>query len=135
MGIDSIGKKGPPTPPAGGNGAGHSAGSRRAEGAEPQRPFEVSRTGPVAGPPRETAAQAVRASPATALDRLRAGEIDVNGYVDIKVEEATTHLRALPPSQLEQVRAALRDRMASDPALIELVRTATGSVPRPPSDE
>jgi hypothetical protein len=135
MGIDSIGKKGPPAPPPGDAAPGRSAGSHRAEG-ETSRPFEVAKkAGPVAGQaPAATAVQHVQTTP-TALERLRAGEIDVHGYVDLKVDEATRPLAALPPSQLEQVRAALRERIASDPALVELVRTATGSVPQPPADE
>jgi hypothetical protein len=122
MGIDSIGKKGPPVPPM----PGEVGGPARSTGAS--RPFEVSK-GALAAE-----AGAVEA-PRTALERLRAGEIDVNGYVDIKVHEATAHLAVLPPAQLEEVRAALRERMASDPALVDLVRTATGAVPQPPPDE
>jgi uncharacterized protein (DUF2342 family) len=122
MGIDSIGKKGPPSPPlpAGVGGASHATAVGR--------PFEVP------GSQGAAKAETVEA-PRTALDRLRAGEIDVNGYVDIKVNEATSHLAALPPAELEQVRRALRDRMAGDPTLVELVRTATGSVPQPSTDE
>ena len=122
MGIDGIGKKGPPAPPTAGDvgGAARSAGTGR--------PFEVS-----GGAPAQKAGAAEAASPA--LERLRAGEIDVNGYVDMKVHEATAHLAALPPAQLEEVRAALRERMASDPALVDLVRKATGAVPQPPPDE
>jgi uncharacterized protein (DUF2342 family) len=123
MGIDSIGKKGPPSPPL-------PSGVAGASHATPVgRPFEVpgvqgaGKVDPVEAPPR------------TALDRLRAGEIDVNGYVDIKVNEATSHLAALPPAELEQVRRALRDRMAGDPTLVDLVRTATGAVPQPSTDE
>ena len=59
----------------------------------------------------------------------------MNGYVDLKVHEATAHLKALPPAELEQLRAALRDRLASDPGLVDLVRAATGAVPKPPTDD
>lgn len=128
MGIDSIGKKGPPAPPPPtGKGV---EGASRAGGAG--RPFEVS----AAAPGVESAAKAGAVeAPRTALERLRAGEIDVNGYVDIKVHEATTHLAALPPAELERVRSSLRDRMASDPMLVDLVRTATGAVPQPSADD
>lgn len=122
MGIDSIGKKGPPVPPAGGE----VGGPARSTGTG--RPFEVSKPAPTA------AAGAVEAS-RTALERLRAGEIDVNGYVDMKVQEATAHLGALPPARLAEVQAALRERMAADPALVDLVRKATGAVPQPPADD
>jgi hypothetical protein len=123
MGIDSIGKK-PPSPPlpatTGAGGVSH--------GASVGRPFEVSG---VQGAGKVDAVEA----PRTALERLRAGDIDVNGYVDIKVNEATSHLAALPPAELDRVRSALRDRMAGDPMLVDLVRTATGSIPRTSTDE
>jgi len=122
MGIDSIGKKGPPTPPS----PADIQGPARAP--EATRPFEVSKTTPA---PQAGAVEA----PRTAMERLRAGEIDVNGYVEVKVHEATAHLAALPPAELEQLRSALRDRLGSDPGLVELVRKATGAVPRPPPDD
>jgi hypothetical protein len=122
MGIDGIGKKGPPTPPPPAGSAGP------ARPAEATRPFEVSKSAPA------PAAAQVEA-PRTAMERLRAGEIDVHGYVELKVHEATAHLEALPPAELESLRSALRDRLASDPGLVELVRKATGAVPQPPSDD
>jgi hypothetical protein len=120
MGIDGIGSKGPPAPPAPPGGKDGPAGATRAPDAG--RAFEVNR--PAA--PAEVSRGA--------LERLRAGEIDVNGYVDAKVHEATAHLGVLPPARLEEIRAALRDRMTSDPALAELLRTATSHVPAPSDD-
>ena len=122
MGIDSIGKKGPPAPPTTG------AAPGAARPAEATRPFHVDQASPSAqaGPVE---------APRTALDRLRAGEIDVKGYVDIKVNEATAHLAGLPPADLEHVRQSLRLRLSTDPGLVDLVRTATGSVPPAPTDE
>jgi uncharacterized protein (DUF2342 family) len=127
MGIDSIGKKGPPAPPPPTTGKGVEGASRAS------RPFEAPATA-TSGAEGAAKAGSVEA-PRTALERLRAGEIDVNGYVDIKVHEATTHLSALPPAELEQIRSSLRDRMAGDPTLVDLVRTATGSVPQPSTDD
>jgi hypothetical protein len=122
MGIDSIGKKGPPAPPPSGDvqSAAPSPGATRA--------FEVS---PAAPAPHAAAVEA----PHPALERFRAGEIDLDGYVDMKVHEATAHLAALPAGELEQLRSALRDRLAGDPGLVELVRKATGAVPQPQSDD
>jgi hypothetical protein len=122
MGIDGIGKKGPPAPPA----PGPVGGAQRAN--ETGRAFEVPRSGSPAPAP------AVEAS-RTALDRLRAGEIDVEGYVDAKTTEATAHLGALPAGRLAEIRAALRDRMVSDPTLADLLRTAAGNVPAPSGDD
>ena len=122
MGIDSIGKTGPPTPPP----SGDVQSSARSPGAT--RAFEVSPAEPA---PQAGAVEASR----PALERLRTGEIDVNGYVDMKVHEATAHLAALPAGELEQLRSALRDRLAGDPGLVELVRKATGAVPELQSDD
>ncbi len=126
MGIDGIGSKGPPAvpPPQVGTQA-------PARAPEAGRTFEVPRS-PGSAPPADAAPIE---APRGALERLRAGEIDANGYVDAKVQEATAHLGVLPPARLEEIRAALRDRMTSDPALAELLRTAVGHVPVPPSDD
>ncbi len=123
MAIDRIGSKAPPGPPLA------PSGVRRA--AESARPFEVS---PSAGS-EATPARAAGTAPAhTALERLRSGEVDVHGYVDLKVEEATAHLAGLPPAELAAIRGSLRERMASDPTLVDLVRTATGTPSDAPSE-
>jgi hypothetical protein len=70
----------------------------------------------------------------TPLARLRAGEIDVNGYVDLKVDEATSGLKGLAPGQLDDIKKTLRDQMATDPALVDLVRAATGQTPKLPEE-
>jgi hypothetical protein len=121
MGIDGIGKKGPPTapPPAGPTG-GRAAGTTR--------PFE-------AGKPQATTASAPVEAPRTALDRLKAGEIDANGYIEAKVKEATSHLGVLPPGRIDEIRTMLRQRMTSDPTLADLLRTAVGHAVPPPADD
>jgi hypothetical protein len=124
MGIDGIGKKGPPAPPPV-----EKIGSGRV--AETGRPFEVS--APRAAPPTPLAA--ATEPPRTPLERWRAGEVDFNGYLDLKVNEATMHLAAMPTSELEALRNALRDRLASDPTLVELTRTVTGHIPEPPGGD
>ncbi len=126
MGIDGIGKKGPP-------GATPAAGTPGASGARPAgKPFEVGESQKSGAAAR--AAEVKAAAGPTPLERLRAGEIDVKGYVDAKVQEATAHLGPMPPEKLEQIRAALRDRIGSDPLLVELVKKATGQAP-PPIDD
>lgn len=127
MGIDGIDSKGPPAPPAPPVGKDGPAGAAT-RAPEASRAFEVDRpAAPVAAAPAGVSRGA--------LERLRAGEIDVNGYVDAKVHEATAHLGVLPPARLDEIRAALRDRMASDPALAELLRTVTGHIPAPSGDD
>jgi hypothetical protein len=131
MGIDRIGPPVPPVPPA----PAETTGTGRL--ARTDTPFELTPPdAPTATPLQGAAVQGGQVEPTrTALQKLRAGEIDLNGYLDLKAHEATAHLAALPPSELEALRSAMRDRMASDPTLVELVRTATGRVPDPPSEE
>lgn len=122
MGIDRIGKSGPVAPVA--------------ETPEPSRPTPAGEVFRVAAPAAaEKAAQVDPTRAASApLERLRAGEIDLGGYLDQKVEEATSHLSSLPPVELDAIRTALRDRLATDPALVDLVQAATGATP-PPRDD
>src|SRR5438270_12344059 len=103
--VDGIGKGGPPrgvggTPPTTG------------PAAETGKTFEVQKT-------REaTAVEApvtINHANGGALDQLKAGKIDFNQYVDMKVDEATSHLEGLSPAQLDSIRSMLRDRMATDP--------------------
>ncbi len=92
-----------------------------------EKSFSVDREAPVGG------AEAVdKTSP---LERLRAGEIDVNGYVDLKVDQATQHVAGLSPEDFGELKRILREQMVTDPELVDLVRQATGKVPEPPPDE
>jgi hypothetical protein len=61
----------------------------------------------------------------TPLDRWRAGEIDREAYLDLKVDDATAHLQGLHPEELDAVKTVLRGQLASDPALGDLVRRVT----------
>jgi hypothetical protein len=118
MGIDRIGQGGPPVPvPDTGapSQATPTGATFHVERAEPAALEHVAASG-------AAEAQAAR----TPLQRLQAGELDLGGYVDLKVDEATSHLRELPASQLDAIRGALRERLASDPSLVELLHTATG---------
>jgi hypothetical protein len=130
MGIDRIGKSGAPAP------------LPEVGGASPSGPvgaaFHVPKVGaPSGGSSVAGGSSAVPAGapldaavpPVGALDRLRSGEVDLDGYMNLKVDEATAHLSALPPAQLDAIRSALRERISSDPALVDLVRAATGQVP------
>jgi hypothetical protein len=131
MAIDRVGKNGPSLPASelGGPTGAHSSGAV----------FEVPKVAatPPAGDidPARPAVQ-VEATPAAsgALERFRAGQLDLHGYVDAKVREATDHLSALPPVELENIRSALRERLAGDPTLIDLLHTATGET-LPPDDD
>jgi hypothetical protein len=65
------------------------------------------------------------------LERLKAGRIDLEGYLDLKVAEATAHLNALRAEELNALRRVLRDELSNDPALAALVERATGQRPQP----
>jgi len=114
MGIDRIGKGGaPPVPDAG-------ALEKRAP---VEKAFHVDAT-------RE--ARGVEAT--SPLARLRTGEIDVDAYVDLKIDEATRGLGVLPPADLAEIKRALRDQLSTDPGLQDLVRAAGGATPSAPED-
>jgi hypothetical protein len=125
MGIDRIGKGGatPPAPEVGG------ADKATKTGAV-DKPFSVERT----ARPTETAA-VENASGASPLAQLKAGAIDMDRYLDLKVDEATKTLDAMPAAHLDEIKKALREKIASDPFLVDLVKSATGKVPNPPENE
>lgn len=92
----------------------------------------------IAGPSPTGAREAFRVSRAEAtgaagpVERVQAGEINVDEYLDIKVNEATAHLSGtLAPDQLAFVKESLREQLATDPALVDLVRGASGAIPPP----
>jgi hypothetical protein len=75
----------------------------------------------VAGP----AATAV--SPA---EQVRGGELSLDAYLDLRVQEATRHLEGrLGPGDLARIQRTLREQLATDPALQALVKSATGLAP------
>jgi hypothetical protein len=115
MGIDGIGKGGPPAPPK------PVTGTERAQGGEAPRAFEVD-------PGRKAAAAVAPVAPAgtTPLDRLRAGELDLDGYLDLKVSEATAHVKGLHAHEMEGLRDLLREQLSGDPSMVALVEQATG---------
>jgi hypothetical protein len=124
MAIDRIGKGAglPPTPETSGAGGASPAGAT----------FKVDR--PEAATSAERSEKVGQAGAPTPLDRFRAGEVDVHGYIDLEVDHATSSLKGLPAAELEELKSVLRDQMRSDPGLADLVRTATGKMPSPPDD-
>lgn len=112
MGIDGIGKPGGGAPGVGGiAGPGASAPTK----GETFRVDKTTASAPAAGP--------------DALGQLQRGEIGLDQYLDTRVAEAVQHLQGkLPVDQLEFVKHSLREQLATDPVLVELVRRATGSV-------
>ena len=126
MGIDRIGKGGAPpaTPETQGSGSVDKKGPV-------EKAFSVERAEATKQPAHVGPAEAAQSSP---LARLRAGEIDVNTYVDLRVDEATKGLEGLSAAELDDIKKVLRDQMATDPALSDLVRMATGKTPDVPEE-
>ncbi|HMJ10075.1 MAG TPA: hypothetical protein VK524_01655 [Polyangiaceae bacterium] len=104
MGIDGIGK--PPAPGAIGGLGGAT-------------PVKTGETFEVTAPGSSEAA-----SGSDALSRLRSGEISIDDYLEDRIEQAVGHLQ-LPAEQLQFVKDTLREQLASDPVLVELVRRTT----------
>jgi hypothetical protein len=131
MGIDRIGKGAPPAPPTPAASAEKAGPSAKSAG-EVAKTFEV-RPSPTSTPAPSTGSVAPTAAtaPSTPLERLRAGEIDLDRYLDLKVDDATAHLRGLRAHEMESLRTLLREQLSSDPGLVELVQQATGQIPVP----
>jgi hypothetical protein len=114
MGVDGIGGGGRPIPPVGGGAIGEAGGVEptAASGVEGSR-----------GPAQ---------TEGTLLDRLKRGEIDIERYLDAQVDAAVAHVEGpLGQAQLDFIKGVLREQLASDPVLVELLRRATGSLPTP----
>lgn len=71
-----------------------------------------------------------KAEGAQLLERVQRGEVQLDAYLDVRVNDAVGHLEGkLSAEQLEFVREELREQLRNDPVLIELVRRATGQTP------
>jgi hypothetical protein len=123
--VDRIGKGGPKLPPT----PTGTPGSTPKVG-ETGRTFEVQKPAGTAPVTQTTAVGGP--SP---IEQLRSGQIDVNGYLDLKVNEATGHLQGLTRVELDALRNMLRDQISTDPALADLFQQATGHGPPAPSDD
>jgi len=105
-------------------------------GGRPVRDVGASEPAAVRSPEASRDPAGVRAASGPAgsveLGRLERGEIDLNRYLDARADAAVRHLEGrLPAEHVAFVRHALREQIASDPVLIELVRRTTGAVPTP----
>ena len=115
MGIDGIGGGGGP-PKVGGE----VSPVQRRDGERFQLPADGVGTGEVQS-----------SEGAELLDKVQQGEVSLDEYLDVRVSEAVSHLKdALPPEQLDFIKAELRGQLQEDPVLIELVRQTTGQSSR-----
>jgi hypothetical protein len=118
MSIDGIGK------PPGSNIGGASGISGVEAPRAPGESFSVER-GAKAAPSSSVNASAE-------LSSLQRGELSLDQYLDSRVSAATQHLAGkISPDQLAFVKQSLREQMATDPVLVELVQRTTGSAPTP----
>ncbi|HMI85007.1 MAG TPA: hypothetical protein VK550_12990 [Polyangiaceae bacterium] len=116
MGIDGIGKGGAP-PPASGMDRATSPSATEVDSRSTE--FKVGKV-------------AASEAPAVSLDQVRSGAISVSQYLDLKVNEATAHLtERVSAEQFSFIRQSLREQLSADPALIDLVKAATGQLPPP----
>ena len=113
MSIDGIGK-----PPGTGIGGIGSVPSTAA--VQPTESFKIGANTPATPGGKVSAA----------LSSLQRGELSLDQYLDGRVTDATSHLEGkLSPDQLAFVKQSLRDQMASDPVLVELLQRTTGAAP------
>ena len=134
MGIDGIGSGGriPPGGPGGVGGKSPTAGPKGTSSTSSTfQVGEVREKTSAASTGTTSATSAVDPAARTPLERLRAGEIDVNGYVEAKVDVATRGLSGLSRADLDQIRGILKHQMAHDPAVMDLVKQAAGALPKP----
>jgi hypothetical protein len=122
MGIDGIGKPRP---------TGGTVASPGAAGAGAAPPAAQVDQAPFNARAAQTHAASSADGPQSPLEQLKAGAIDLGQYLDIKVQEATASIADLAPAQVDRVRTALRERLSSDPTLVDLVRKATGAIEVP----
>jgi hypothetical protein len=67
-----------------------------------------------------------------ALQKLRRGELTLEEYLDFRADEAVKDLAlALPKRRVEMIRATVREQLATDPVLLEMVShlTRLGGLP------
>lgn len=64
------------------------------------------------------------------MQRLQRGEITLDQYLEERVDQAVAHVRsALSGEQMQILKETIREALAEDPVLVELVRRATGLTP------
>jgi hypothetical protein len=134
MSIDRIGK-GPS--PAGVSPTSSSPSSSDSVGraAETGATFDISGQTGAGARPAEATSAASEATGASPANEVRSGHLSIDQYLEQRVTEATRHLEGkVPAADLGDIQTMLRSQLRNDPALIEMVRAATGVTP-PADDE
>lgn len=87
------------------------------------RPFSLEAPAP-------QAVQGATTEGLSPAEQVRRQEISLDTYLDLHIKKATSHLeKHLAPVDLERIQQTLREQMAHDPTLIEMVRNAAGVTP------
>ena len=59
--------------------------------------------------------------------KFKSGELDINGYIEARIDHAMAHLSSTTSAaRTEEIRAVLRNTIETDPGLIDLVERVTG---------
>ena len=75
---------------------------------------------------------AVKRPESEAVRKVKSGEMSLEEYLEQRTEEALNHIRGkISEDTLETVRFVLREKIRTDPLLVEAVRRTTGVSPRP----
>jgi len=62
----------------------------------------------------------------TLVDRLHAGQLTRDEYLDLRADEAVRHLVGqIPADKVNLIRATLREQLDTDPLLMAMARRAT----------
>ncbi len=94
--------------------------SDEAHGASaPTKSFDVSGAAELAGAAKAEALSSLAM-------RVRSGELDLAAFVDAKIEQSTSHLK-LSPEALSDVKDMMRDKMMSDPLVVDWISELTGA--------
>ncbi len=82
-----------------------------------------------------SALRAVERPESALLQKLKRGEMTLDEFLDARAEEALAPVMGkVTGERLEDLRMVLREKIRTDPLLVELVRQATGQIPQPLSD-
>lgn len=76
--------------------------------------------------------QAVGKPESESAMKVKRGEMTLDEYLDERAEQGLAHLKGkVAEATIDAVRFALREKLRTDPELVEAVRQATGMTPQP----
>lgn len=76
--------------------------------------------------------QVVQRPESESVRKVKAGEMTLDEYIEQRIAEASSHLEGkIPKDTLDNLKFVMREKMRTDPLLVETVRRITGITPRP----